>query len=98
VERQQQLRTYTQALKFQMLTPMKLYFPGVTCANLQRLRTPVLLVGGERSPPIFRPILDELARCLPNTERVIIPAAGHNMQIDNPGAFTEKVLAFLHTH
>jgi non-heme chloroperoxidase len=97
-ERQEHLRRYTRVLKLQMLTSMELYFPTVSCADLRQVRTPILLVGGDHSPPMFGPILDELARCLPNAERVLIPRAGHNMQIDNPLAFNEQVLAFLHKH
>lgn len=47
---------------------------------------------------MFRPSLNELARCLPHAELVIIPGAGHNMQVDNPRAFTEQLLMFLHNH
>jgi non-heme chloroperoxidase len=97
-ERQEQLRRYTRVLRLQMLTSMELYFPGVSCADLRKIRTPILLIGGDHSPSMFRPILDELARCLPNAERVVIPGAGHNMQVDNPLAFNEQVLAFLHKH
>jgi non-heme chloroperoxidase len=97
-ERQAQLRTYTRVLKLQMLTPMELYFPTVSCADLRQVRTPILLVGGDHSPSMFGRILDELVRCLPNTERVVIAGAGHNMQIDNPLAFNEQALAFLRKH
>ena len=78
-----------------MLTPMELYFPVVSCENVQKVLTPVLLVGGDRSPPMFRPILSELAKCLPKVERVVIRHAGHNMQIDNPAEFNTEVLTFL---
>jgi len=89
------LREYIPALRLQMLTDMKLYFPPVTCEQLRSLQVPVLLVGGERSPPMFAVILAELARCLPDAHRVVIPNAGHNMQIDNPAAFNREVLGFL---
>jgi pimeloyl-ACP methyl ester carboxylesterase len=82
----------------QMLTPLELYFPRLTCEDLRGIGTPTLLVGGDRSPAMFAPILEELAKCLPNAERVVIPRAGHNMQIDNPVAFNEQVLKFLRKH
>jgi len=94
-ERRAQLLRYTNALKLQLLTNRRLYFPTVTCTDLREIRTPSLLVGGDSSPPMFARILDELARCLPNPSRVVIPRSGHNMQVDNPGQFNEQVLTFL---
>jgi pimeloyl-ACP methyl ester carboxylesterase len=95
--RRDQLRTCTAALRLQMQT-LDRYFPPITCTDLRKLVTPVLLLGGDRSPDMFGPILAELKRCLPHTEFQVIPNAGHNMQIDNPAAFNRQVLAFFRAH
>jgi len=65
------------------------------CDQARRVDTPTLLTGGERSTPFFGRILDDLERCLPRVERVMIPAAAHNVPGDNPTAFRDAVQAFL---
>jgi pimeloyl-ACP methyl ester carboxylesterase len=73
-------------------------FSTFSCEDAQRIKVPVLLLTGERSPKIFRLITDELARCLPRAERVMIPDASHAISADNPPAYNEAVLAFLARH
>ncbi len=71
------------------------YFSSISCASLNRLDIPTLLVGGDRSPIMFHLILDELARCLPQARRVTIPSASHSMVSSQALAFNEAVLSFL---
>jgi non-heme chloroperoxidase len=63
--------------------------------EVKKLSTPVLLLGGERSRPIFAPIVSELARCLPRATRTTIPAASHMLHLENPAAYNAAVLGFL---
>jgi pimeloyl-ACP methyl ester carboxylesterase len=63
-------------------------------AELGSVGTPVLLVGGDRSAPYFRPTLDALAAALPAARLAIIPAAGHMLHAEAPRKFTELVTAF----
>lgn len=65
------------------------------CEQARGIGAPTLLTGGERSTPFFGRILDALERCLPRAERVVIPAAAHNVPGDNPAAFRDTVSAFL---
>src|SRR3989441_1449949 len=65
------------------------YLPPVTCAELGRMTTPVLLVRGERSPRMFQLISDELARCLQSDTTVTIPGAGHPPHAGNPSRSEE---------
>lgn len=69
--------------------------PAFNCDMAKRIAMPVLLTGGERSPPFFGRILDELERCLPNRERVTIPASSHTVPDENAAAFNAAVLAFV---
>jgi non-heme chloroperoxidase len=57
-----------------------------------------LVVDGELSPKRFHVINDMLEHCLPSVERATIPAASHQMEVENPQAFNEKVLAFIAKH
>ncbi len=71
------------------------YFSSLSCASLNRLEIPTLLVGGDRSPLMFHRVLDELARCLPQSRQVTIPSASHSMVASNPLAFNAAVFEFL---
>lgn len=69
--------------------------PAFTCEMAKRITAPTLLMNGARSPAIFHRIVDELERCVPNHERVVIPDASHTVPGENPKGFDEAVLAFL---
>src|SRR2546430_13047633 len=75
-----------------------LYLPTVSCAELGRITTPVLLVRGERSPRLFQLISDELARCLQNDTTVMIPGAGHPPHAGNPSYYNQVLARFIASH
>lgn len=68
------------------------------CRDAGQIGVPVLLVGGDRSPPIFGKIMDVLAPCLKRSERIVIPNASHPMNRMNPAAFSKSVMDFLARH
>jgi esterase len=69
-----------------------------TCDDAKRLRTPVLLLGGDGSPPNFAATLDKVQTCLSGPERQVIPRSGHAMPRANPNAFNEAVMSFIARH
>ncbi|UWU90781.1 alpha/beta fold hydrolase [Bradyrhizobium sp. CB1015] len=73
-------------------------FPPTTCADVQKVKAPTLLVDGELSPKMFHLVDDMLEHCLPSVERATIPAASHQMEVENPQAFNDMVLAFIAKH
>ncbi|WP_167381158.1 alpha/beta fold hydrolase [Bradyrhizobium arachidis] len=73
-------------------------FPPTTCEDVQKVKAPTLLVDGELSPKVFRLVDDMLEHCLPSVERATIPAASHQMEVENPQAFNDTVLAFIAKH
>ena len=81
------------ALKVERSAPR----PGFTCGDVRRIAVPALVLAGDRSPSAFRRSAEFLAQCLPSCALASIPGAGHMMQLDNPQAFNEAVLAFLAT-
>jgi pimeloyl-ACP methyl ester carboxylesterase len=85
-------------MRQEMLANRDQYFAPVSCAELGRVTTPVLLVRGERSPRLFQLISDELARCLQSDTTVIIPGAGHPPHLANPGYYNQVVARFLASH
>jgi pimeloyl-ACP methyl ester carboxylesterase len=66
-----------------------------TCGDANKISVPVLLVGGEKSPPIFGLMLNSLQPCFARQERVTIPNASHIMARTHPQLFNAAVLAFL---
>jgi pimeloyl-ACP methyl ester carboxylesterase len=92
------LLAHTFEMRREMLANRRDYSPPISCAELGRVTTPVLLVRGDRSPPVFQHIADELARCLQNDTTVIIPGAGHPPHAGNPAYYDQVVLRFIRTH
>lgn len=62
-------------------------FPPVSCEDLKKIKTPVLLVKGVRSPPFFSLVIGELERCLPNRETATLPNTWHGLEYENPAKF-----------
>src|SRR4029077_5469683 len=65
----------------------KVVYPPITCDELKKLKTPVLLLKGDRSPSWLTSITNEIDHCLVNKEEAIIPQSSHGLESDNPGEF-----------
>ena len=85
-------------MRHEMLAERSAYYPTVSCAELGRITTPVLIVRGERSPRMFQLISDELARCLQSDTTVVLPGAAHPPQAGNFNYFNQVVARFIMTH
>jgi pimeloyl-ACP methyl ester carboxylesterase len=83
------------AFRAEMLTDVSAYLPSVACETLGRLKQPILLVTGERSPAMFLLVTAELERCLDGESQVMVPDGGHGMHGDNPAFYNKAVTAFL---
>ena len=59
---------------------------------------PVLLTTGEKSPPIFAPVIGKLAEALPRVETLTFPDAGHIPHVTHPDAYVEATTAFIRKH
>jgi non-heme chloroperoxidase len=84
--------------RLEVNTPVDHYFTTFDCDEARQIHAPTLLLTGEVSPVFLHQIVDELARCLPNVERAMIPRASHGMHNMNPQAYNDTVLAFLAKH
>lgn len=69
--------------------------PPVTCDEARGIKVPTMLLGGDRSPAVFRLVLDGLQKCLPAWERAVLPNTSHGLELDNPAGFNKIVLEFL---
>lgn len=74
------------------------FFPALTCNDAKQITVPTLILNGEVSPGFLGLINDALERCLPNNKRAVISAASHDLKIQEPPVFSEKVLPFLERH
>lgn len=66
-----------------------------TCLDARRISAPTLLVRGEQSPAFLGAIIDRLARCLPNTDQLVLRGASHFLHWEAPQEFNEAQDAFL---
>ena len=87
----------TVQLKGSMLYP-KTGFPPVSCDDLKKIKTPVLLLQGDRSPLFLTSIIKELDGCLPNKQKATLPNATHGLEFENPAEFNKIVLGFIDKH
>jgi pimeloyl-ACP methyl ester carboxylesterase len=62
--------------------------------SLPSIKVPSLVVVGADDAP-FLAASDYMAAKIPNAKKVVVPAAGHAVNIDQPQAFIEAVLPFL---
>ncbi len=67
--------------------------PAIT--RLSQIRTPTLVVVGDRDSPVICKIVDTLAARLPRATVVRVPNAGHMVNMEQPAAFDRAVVAFL---
>jgi pimeloyl-ACP methyl ester carboxylesterase len=72
--------------------------PQVSSREVSSISAPTLLVTGERSPITYHLLIDELARCLPHSEKLVVENASHGMYFQNPQPFNSGVLSFLSKH
>lgn len=89
---------YSFEMRQELLANREQYYPPVSCAELGRVTTPVLLVRGDRSPRLFQIINDELARCMQSDSTAVIPGAGHPPHLQNPVVYNQTVGRFLVSH
>jgi pimeloyl-ACP methyl ester carboxylesterase len=70
----------------------------IDLARLTRFAGPLLLTKGDRSPPVFAPVVDRLAAVLQRAQVVTFPGAGHVPHLSHPAAYVEAVAEFIRAH
>ena len=66
-----------------------------SCSDAAKVGASVLLITGDKSPPIYGYMHESLRPCLKQVVNAVIPNAGHGMFRANPKEFNERVLEFL---
>jgi pimeloyl-ACP methyl ester carboxylesterase len=59
---------------------------------------PTLLIWGEQDARSPLSVAREIEQAIPNTQLVVIPAAGHVSNLEDPARFNEAVREFSRTH
>lgn len=72
---------------------LDLHPPALT--RLKELQVPTLIIVGDADIPDKLTLTEQLAATIPGAQQVIIPGAGHIVNMEQPEAFTRIVLAFL---
>jgi pimeloyl-ACP methyl ester carboxylesterase len=80
----------------ELSTPLGVANSLLSRDDVKRVQVPTLLLTGELSPPLFPAVIDELAQCLPQAERVVIPGASHDL--GDPAQISAMILTFLAKH
>jgi len=86
------------AASFQADATTKLSRPVFTCEMAKAIGVPTMLTSGERSPKFFYLIMDQLERCLPNRERIVVAGSSHTVPSESSEAYDQAILAFLGKH
>jgi pimeloyl-ACP methyl ester carboxylesterase len=89
-------RRLRSARAMRMLALSSNEFPLLPPAALAALPMPVLLVSGADTPAIHRETFRNLAAAMPQAARMVVPGAGHAVARDQPQAFNDAALRFLH--
>ena len=63
--------------------------------RLSEIKVPTLILVGELNPKIYHDWADIQKKYIPNSQKEIIPNAGHALNIENPEKVNELVLKFL---
>jgi len=90
--------TMDNACEFKVETSSPDFWTPFTCEDAEQIETPTLLLTGDRSLRWLQLIVEELERCMPNSEARIVPETTHEVTSDNPEAYNEMVLEFLEEH
>lgn len=67
-------------------------------ARLEAVAAPTLIISGALDDPSFVELGEEMERRIPRAERVVIPGAGHMVNMEAPDEFNAAVLEFLARH
>ena len=68
---------------------------SIDLARLRNFSQPMLLTLGEQGPPFFAPIIEKLAKALPQAERKSFLGAGHEPEQSDPEIYVRTLAEFI---
>lgn len=73
-------------------------FDAYTCADVNRIKAPMLFMTGENTAALFRNVTAAIHACTPKSERAVVSKASHAFPRQNPAGFAEALIAFTSRH
>lgn len=86
------------ACEFALETCDPAFWTTFSCADAGSVETPTLVLSGGRSRRMFQLIAEVLDRCLADSTHVQIGHCSHDLPSEDPDAFRNVVLPFLHRY
>ena len=83
------------ACEFKAETSSEEFWTDFSCEEASNIKTPTLLLTGEKTIKMFRMIIEKLEGCMPSNRMVVVPESTHETPADNPEAFNRIVIEFL---
>jgi pimeloyl-ACP methyl ester carboxylesterase len=81
---------------------INIFFPRppfpLAVQRLPDIRVPTLLIRGDRDVPTITKIVETLEKNIQGAKKIIIPGAGHIVNVEKPREFNSAVLDFLSRH
>lgn len=71
------------------------FFPVIEPEAVSKINVPVLLLSGQNSYPFLNLVDEKLLRLIPNSERIVLQGATHQMLYDKPAICADEILTFL---
>jgi pimeloyl-ACP methyl ester carboxylesterase len=69
--------------------------PAITCNRLKATKSPMLVMRGANTYPMWSLISDQMVRCVPGSRLTIISDVNHDGPMRDPAAFNAALLDFL---
>ncbi len=72
------------------------HFSGLDLrSRLKEIKTPTLVITGEKDVICPVKVAEEMAQLLPDSRLVVVPDSGHCLPLEKAQAFNDSVLSFL---
>jgi pimeloyl-ACP methyl ester carboxylesterase len=94
---------YLQKMFMENTRTLPLFFSApppqpITCSQLGELKLPTLIINGAQTLRFFSYVGWRVAECVPGSRRAVIANASHGVETQNPTAYREILLDFLHRY
>jgi non-heme chloroperoxidase len=86
--------TFKNVREWDAILPTGVLFPALEPGSIKDIRSPALLLSGQRSYPFLALIDGELELLLRSGRRTVVAGAGHQMWLEKPDTCRGEVLAF----
>ncbi|WP_128544548.1 alpha/beta fold hydrolase [Larkinella soli] len=87
--------TTLRAMQVHKISGWPRFSTGSAIDRIDRLTLPVLLIDGDRDLPYILAVGEYLSKNLKNARLIVLPGAGHMLNLEQPRRFSQEVLPFI---